>query len=166
MLVTSRIPYRFWQDTWVIVGGLGLSVVLLVLVIIPGVGVYLNGSRRWLSLGGISFQPSEIAKMAVVMYMAATLTYRGRGIRFLFRGILPVLVVPGFMFLLILEQPNLSTAGSHPHRQPDDDPHGGARDGSTCRYWAWRVCAWVPFMPGARPTAGSGCYPSQIPLRR
>ena len=95
-----------------IVGGLGLSVVLLVLVIIPGVGVYLNGSRRWLSLGGISFQPSEIAKMAVVMYMAATLTYRGRGIRFLFRGILPVLVVPGFMFLLILEQPNLSTAGS------------------------------------------------------
>ena len=112
MLVTSRIPYRFWQDTWVIVGGLGLSVVLLVLVIIPGVGVYLNGSRRWLSLGGISFQPSEIAKMAVVMYMAATLTYRGKGIRFLFRGILPVLVVPGFMFLLILEQPNLSTAGS------------------------------------------------------
>lgn len=50
--------------------------------------------------------------MAVVMYMAATLTYRGRGIRFLFLRHPPVLVVPGFMFLLILEQPNLSTAGS------------------------------------------------------
>lgn len=112
MVVTSRIPYRFWQDTWVIVGALGGSAVLLVLVIIPGVGRYLNGSRRWLSLAGISFQPSEFAKIAVVMYMAATLTYRGKGIRFFFHGIVPVLLVPGVMFLLILEQPNLSTAGS------------------------------------------------------
>lgn len=94
------------------VGGLALSAVLLVLVIIPGVGVYINGSRRWLSLGGLSFQPSEIAKFAVVLYMATTLTYRGERIRRLFTGIVPVLVVPGIVFLLILEQPNLSTAGS------------------------------------------------------
>lgn len=94
------------------VGGLALSAVLLVLVIIPGVGVYINGSRRWLSLGGLSFQPSEIAKFAVVLYMATTLTYRGERIRCLFTGIVPVLVVPGVVFLLILEQPNLSTAGS------------------------------------------------------
>ena len=89
-----------------------ISAVLLVLVIIPGVGVYINGSRRWLSLGGLSFQPSEIAKFAVVLYMATTLTYRGERIRRLFTGIVPVLVVPGIVFLLILEQPNLSTAGS------------------------------------------------------
>ena len=112
MLVTSRIPYRFWQRTWVVMSFLGLSVILLILVIIPGIGVYLNGSRRWLSLGGISFQPSELAKFAVVLYLATTLTYRGKKIRFLFKGIVPVLVVPGIMFLLILEQPNLSTAGS------------------------------------------------------
>lgn len=97
---------------YVVVGGLALSAVLLVLVIIPGVGVYINGSRRWLSLGGLSFQPSEIAKFAVVLYMATTLTYRGERIRRLFTGIVPVLVVPGVVFLLILEQPNLSTAGS------------------------------------------------------
>lgn len=63
-------------------------------------------------VGGLSFQPSEIAKFAVVLYMATTLTYRGERIRRLFTGIVPVLVVPGIVFLLILEQPNLSTAGS------------------------------------------------------
>ena len=110
--VTSRIPYRFWKDTWVVVAGLAISLVLLTLVIIPGVGVYINGSRRWLSIAGISFQPSEFAKFAVVLYMAATLTYRGKGIRSLIFGIVPVLLVPGVVFLLILQQPNLSTAGS------------------------------------------------------
>ena len=110
--VTSRIPYRFWKDTWVVVGLLILSAVLLTLVIIPGVGVYINGSRRWLSLGGLSFQPSELAKFSVVMFLATTLCYRGRNIRSLFRGIVPVLLVPGVVFLLILQQPNLSTAGS------------------------------------------------------
>ena len=112
MLVTSRIPYRFWRDTWVVIGGLVLSAVLLVLVIIPGVGVYVNGSRRWLSIAGMSFQPSELAKIAIVLYMATTLTYRGQRIRSLLFGIVPVLLVPGIMFLLILQQPNLSTAGS------------------------------------------------------
>ena len=112
MLVTSRIPYRFWRDTWVVIGGLMLSAVLLILVIIPGVGVYVNGSRRWLSVAGMSFQPSELAKIAIVLYMATTLTYRGQRIRSLFFGIVPVLLVPGIMFLLILQQPNLSTAGS------------------------------------------------------
>ena len=112
MVVTSRIPYRFWRDTWVVVGSLGLSVVLLVLVIIPGVGRYLNGSRRWLSLGGLTFQPSEIAKMSLVFYLATTLTYRGKNIHRLIRGIVPVLLVPGMLFLLIMAQPNLSTGGS------------------------------------------------------
>lgn len=112
MLVTSRIPYRFWRDTWVVIGALVISAVLLVLVLIPGVGVFLNGSRRWLSIAGLSFQPSELAKMAVVLYMATTLTYRGRKIRSLIFGIVPTLLVPGVVFLLILQQPNLSTAGS------------------------------------------------------
>lgn len=110
-IVTSRIPYRFWRQGWVVATGLGLSAVLLVLVIIPGVGVYINGSRRWLSLGGLSFQPSELAKFAIVLYMARALSYAGARVRRLWTGIVPVLIVPGMAFLLILEQPNLSTAG-------------------------------------------------------
>ena len=112
MLITSRIPYTFWRDPRVVVAGLAASYILLILVIIPGVGVYLNGSRRWLSIAGMSFQPSEVAKIASVLYLASTLSYRTEQVKRLFRGIVPLLIVPGLMFILILEQPNLSTAGS------------------------------------------------------
>ena len=44
-MVTNRIPYRFWRQTWVVATGLAVSAVLLILVIIPGIGVYINGSR-------------------------------------------------------------------------------------------------------------------------
>ena len=112
MLFTSRIPYWFWGRHRVALAGLGLSAVLLVLVIIPGVGVYINGSRRWLRLGPLSFQPSELAKYAVVLFVALALAARGKRVQRFFTGILPVLIAPGVMFLLILEQPNLSTAGT------------------------------------------------------
>jgi cell division protein FtsW len=111
-IVTSRIPYRFWRQNWVVATGLIISAILLILVIIPGIGVYINGSRRWLSIGGLSFQPSELAKFAIVLYMATVLSYAGPRIKRLWTGIVPVLIVPGVTFLLILEQPNLSTAGS------------------------------------------------------
>ncbi len=112
MIFTSRIPYRFWRSHQVVITGLAISAVLLVLVIIPGIGVYINGSRRWLRVAGMSFQPSELAKMAVVVYMAATLSSGKRDVHRLIFGIVPMLMVPGVVFLLILEQPNLSTAGS------------------------------------------------------
>ena len=112
MCFTTRIPYQFWGRRSVVVAGVVISAILLLLVVIPGVGVYLNGSRRWLRIAGVSFQPGEFAKYAVVLFMAMTLTARGKRVEKLFSGILPVLAVPGIMFLLILEQPNLSTAGT------------------------------------------------------
>ena len=101
MLFTSRIPYWFWGRHRVALAGLGLSAVLLVLVIIPGVGVYINGSRRWLRLGPLSFQPSELAKYAVVLFVALALAARGKRVQRFFTGILPVLIAPGVMFLLM-----------------------------------------------------------------
>ncbi len=112
MLLTSRIPYRFWRDSRVVVAALAVSALLLVAVLIPGIGVNLNGSRRWLNLAGMSFQPSELAKIASVLYLASTLSYRAEKLHLLFQGVLPLLAVPAVMFLLILQQPNLSTAGS------------------------------------------------------
>lgn len=112
LLVTSRIPYTFWRKRVVVLGSLGISLILLVLVIIPGVGVYLNGSRRWLNIAGMSFQPSELAKIASVLFLAAALDERKNQLDKLLTGIVPLLVVPGIFFILILEQPNLSTAGS------------------------------------------------------
>jgi cell division protein FtsW len=108
----SRIPYRVYRDARLVAAMLALSLLLLTLVLIPGIGRSINGSRRWLMFGGMSFQPSEFAKFAMVVFMANALAARGTAIRRLFRGILPLLIVPGALFLLILEQPNLSTGGS------------------------------------------------------
>ena len=112
MLFTSRIPFWFWGRHRVALAGLGLSAMLLVLVIIPGVGVYVNGSRRWLRLGPLSFQPSEFAKYALVLFVSLALAARGKRVQKFFSGIVPVLAAPGIAFLFIREQPNLSTAGS------------------------------------------------------
>lgn len=112
MFLTSRIPYSFWQKPRVVMLALTGSFALLVLVLIPGIGVYVNGSRRWLNIAGLSFQPSELAKIASVMYLASALSFRLKQVERLWTGILPLLVIPAAMFLLILQQPNLSTAGS------------------------------------------------------
>ena len=111
-LVLSRVPYRVYREPRVTLALLALSALLLVLVIIPGIGVSINGSRRWLNLFGLSMQPSELAKYAMVIFMAGALDRRGEALGSLLGGVIPLLVVPGVMFLLILEQPNLSTGGS------------------------------------------------------
>ena len=110
--VLSHVPYRVYRDSRVTLGLLAVSALLLVLVIIPGVGVSINGSRRWLSILGLSMQPSELAKYAMVIFMAGALDRRADALGSLFGGVLPLLLVPGVMFLLILEQPNLSTGGT------------------------------------------------------
>ena len=112
MSVTARVPYALWQKKQVVLTAVIGSIVLLVLVAIPGIGRSVNGSRRWLGVGSLTFQPGEIAKYAAVLLMATILTYREEKLQHFFRGLLPVLIVPGIMFLLILEQPNLSTAGT------------------------------------------------------
>lgn len=111
-VVLSNVPYRVFRNPRVMLALLAVSAVLLTLVIIPGVGVNINGSRRWLNIAGMSMQPSEFAKYAMVIFMAGALDRRSEAIGSLFGGVAPLLIVPGAMFLLILEQPNLSTGGS------------------------------------------------------
>ena len=112
MLALSRLDYHLFARKQVVLALLGASFVLLILVAIPGVGRMINGSRRWLRLGPVSFQPSELAKYANVLYMAKVLSSPSRDLRKFFSGMVPLLIVPGVFFFLILLQPNLSTAGS------------------------------------------------------
>ena len=112
MLVILKIDYRILQKSAVCLALVGASVVLLVLVAIPGIGRSVNGSRRWLNLGFVSFQPSELAKYAMIAYMARALSAKRHDLGRLFKGLMPLFIVPGIMFILILQQPNLSTAGS------------------------------------------------------
>ncbi len=112
MLFLLRIDVRILSKPWISTTLLLASIVLLILVAIPGVGRMLNGSRRWLKLGPVSFQPSELAKYACILHTARFLSRKNCDITSFFRGLIPAFLFPGLLFLLILLQPNLSTAGS------------------------------------------------------
>lgn len=112
MLIIWKLDISFLSKPVVSGWLLGISFLMLILVAIPGIGVYINGSRRWLRIGPVSFQPSELAKYSLVLFMARVLSSPRRDVTDFFKGLIPLFVVPGCMFLLILLQPNLSTAGS------------------------------------------------------
>ena len=112
MIVLLRIDYRILQRSSIASALLIASLILLVLVAIPGVGKLVNGSRRWLRLGPVSFQPSELAKYAVILFLARLLSRKHHDVTRFWRGLVPAFIFPGICFVLILLQPNLSTAGS------------------------------------------------------
>ncbi len=107
LLVTSRIDYRILRRFM----GLFLvaSTFLLLLVLVPGVGVSVNGSTRWLGVGALRFQPSELAKVALLVYCADVLTRRADDVGDWRKVLRPVgLVFCGFAGLVML-QPDMGT---------------------------------------------------------
>ncbi|HHT64749.1 MAG TPA: stage V sporulation protein E [Clostridiales bacterium] len=108
MFIASRIDYSKLQKYSRII--MILSIVLLVLVLL--IGETRNFAKRWLGIGAFTIQPAEVAKFAMIFFIADTIA-RGKGrIRKFFTGMLPILLVAGLVFGLIILQPNLSTAGS------------------------------------------------------
>jgi cell division protein FtsW len=85
------------------------SFVLLVLVQVPGFGVQVNGARRWFSAGPIQFQPSELMKLAIILYVARYLADHPKRMRGLRQTIAPIAVVAGPACLLIVIEPDLGT---------------------------------------------------------
>ncbi len=86
-----------------------ISLFLLVLVLIPGIGREVSGARRWFRFKFISFQPSELANMAIIIYISDFLSRKGDVIKQFFKGFLPPMCVLGLTALLILMQPDLGT---------------------------------------------------------
>src|SRR5215208_6973392 len=84
--------------------------VLLVLVLLHGCGVTVNGARRWLGAGPLQFQPAELMKLALVLHAAATLSARPKLARSLRGAAVPILLPGGCAVLLIAAQPDLGTA--------------------------------------------------------
>lgn len=87
-----------------------LSILLLTAVFIPGVGKAVGGARRWISLGPINFQPSEIAKMTLVFYAADVLSRKQSEMESFVYGFLPLMFVLGLCVVLVLAEPDLGTA--------------------------------------------------------
>jgi cell division protein FtsW len=87
-----------------------VSFCLLVLVMVPGFGVQVNGARRWFAAGPIQFQPSELMKLALVLYVARYLADHPKRMRSFRQAIAPLAVVVGPACLLIVVEPDLGTA--------------------------------------------------------
>ncbi|MFY9861972.1 MAG: putative lipid II flippase FtsW [Candidatus Cybelea sp.] len=82
----------------------------LLLVFVPHIGVGVNGGRRWLGTAGLSLQPSEFAKLALVIFLAAVLSVRGERITSLSRGLFPLCVPIAIVTVLVLKEPDMGTA--------------------------------------------------------
>ncbi|KAF1084862.1 Lipid II flippase FtsW [Sporotomaculum syntrophicum] len=89
-----------------------IAFVMLVAVLIPGVGMEVLGARRWIDLGFISFQPSELVKIFIIIFIAYGLSQKKERILNLGTGLLPFLLITGLAALLILAQPDLGTAAT------------------------------------------------------
>ncbi|MBO8136624.1 MAG: stage V sporulation protein E [Desulfotomaculum sp.] len=108
MIFTMNFDYyklKPWIGPILIVGFL-----LLVLVLIPGIGKEVNGSRRWIDLGIISFAPAELVKFCLITFVAFALSKRPGQVREFKTGLLPYLILMGIAAGLILMQPDLGTA--------------------------------------------------------
>lgn len=109
-LVAMRVPYqqlrRFAPHM------LGLSIILLILVFIPGIGADFGTSHSWISLGSFSLQPSELVKLTFLIYLAAWLENRSRQeLRSVTEGLAPFLTALGAIGLLLILQPDTGTLG-------------------------------------------------------
>jgi len=102
--IVYRVPLDFWLNTgWV---WLFLSLALLILVLIPGIGREVNGSQRWLPLGSFTLQPSEFAKLALVVYLAGYLVRKEHEVRHEWMGFLKPMAVLFAVTLLLMVEPD------------------------------------------------------------
>lgn len=108
MLLTLNMDYHIWRK-WA-TPALLLTIVLLILVLIPGLGKVVNGARRWLGFGSLYLQPSEIAKLSMVLFSSASLARNQDKITSFVKGVVPQLLILLVIFGLILKEPDLGTA--------------------------------------------------------
>jgi cell division protein FtsW len=104
-VLAFQIPMSTWEKVapWLFIA----SLVLLVVVLIPFIGRGVNGARRWISLGVISFQPSELAKFAVLIYAADYMVRKMEVKERFFRAVLPMGVAVGVVGMLLLAEPDM-----------------------------------------------------------
>ncbi len=104
-LMTFQIPVSVWEKAapWLFVA----SLVLLIAVLIPGVGKVVYGARRWISLGPFSFQPSELAKLAVLLYAADYMVRKMDVKERFFRAVMPMAGAIAVVGLLLLAEPDM-----------------------------------------------------------
>ncbi len=111
LLLASRLDYHRWRQlAWPL---LLLTLILLLIPLLPftlAIAPPVNGARRWLDLGLVNFQPSELARLVVVIWCAMLASKKGLQVREFKKGVLPFILILGLVSVLILLEPNLSMA--------------------------------------------------------
>jgi len=110
MLIGLSLPYRHWEK--LARPAMFLALILLLFLIVSGAVGTVNGARRWISFASFGLQPSELAKVAIIFYLAQLLNRKAHEMHLFLKGFLASLVMAVFTFLLILKQPNYSTAAT------------------------------------------------------
>ncbi|MBQ8901545.1 MAG: putative lipid II flippase FtsW [Bacilli bacterium] len=108
MIVLSKIDYHIYYKYANII--LLICAILLMLVLIPGIGTVRNGSRSWFGIGSLGIQPSEFAKIGLIIYVSKYLTNNNKEMKSIIHGVLPILGVIGLFFVLIMLEPDFGTA--------------------------------------------------------
>ncbi|MBQ9791296.1 MAG: putative lipid II flippase FtsW, partial [Clostridia bacterium] len=104
-IVAYKFDYhRYVKLRWLV---LGVSILALILVFVPGVGISANGSRRWIGFGSLNLQSSELAKFGFVIFVSCYMAKNYDKMK-TFKGLIPVLISGGIMCLLIILEPNMS----------------------------------------------------------
>lgn len=107
LAVTLRVDYRHWQR--LALPAVALCFALLVAVLVPGMGTRVSGSTRWLDLGPVRLQPSELAKLAVLIFAAELLARRSDRMDDVRSVLRPLAIVVGVLAVLIMAQPDMGT---------------------------------------------------------
>lgn len=107
--IVQKIDYSFWKK--ISFPFFILSLVCLVLVFVPGVGTKIYGASRWIQLGPFSFQPSEMLKLSLILYLASWLENRTERIKDFYEGLLPFAAIVAIVSLLLIKQPDVGTLG-------------------------------------------------------
>ena len=107
MIILSKIDYHLYYklSTKLLI----ISLVLLILVLIPGIGIIRNGSRSWFGIGGFGIQPSEFAKLSLIIFTAKYLEKSDKYMKEYARGVLPILAILMLIFGLIMLEPDFGT---------------------------------------------------------
>lgn len=110
MYLTASIDYHWWRR--LVIPIFGVALVLLIMVFIPGLGVNVYGATRWIEIGPLMFQPSEVMKLAIVLYLAAWLSEKGeKRVADFNEGLVPFLGILLLIGFLIIKQPDTGTLG-------------------------------------------------------